>query len=234
MLKKILVIFLCFFLIFLIYKFTYTNKLDYLALGDGLALGQTHYGTAGYGYTDYIADYLKQKKSLKSYSKTFAKDQLSIKELTNNIKNNKKEIKDGNILYINNAIAEAEIITISIGNHEMSDINKYINNEEEAFQKVNIILKNIRELIDLVKKYNPNGNIYLIGYYSYGHENSKNLIKYTDKKLQKISEAKKIKFIKISDIFENNIKYLPNTMANYPSNLGYKEISRRVINKMIL
>ena len=232
--KKVIVLLVCFLLVFIIYKITYNNKIDYLALGDGIALGQTYYGTVGYGYTDYVADYLKDKDKLKSYNKSFAENHITVRELINYIENNKTEIVDGKTLYINNAIAEAEIITISIGNYEISDINKYINSNYETLIKTENLINSIINVIDLVRKYNNNAKIYLIGFYSYGKENNDEIIQYVDKKLKKISKNKNFTFIKISDIFKENIKYLPNTLANYPSRLGYKNISKKVIKQIEL
>ena len=232
--KKIIVLLFCFFLIFFIYKTTYNNKIDYISLGDGLALGQTYYNTVGYGYSDYVADFLKKEKKLKTYNKNFSQNHITVEELINFIKNNKKEIINGKTVYIDNAIAEAEIITISIGNYEISDINKYINYSYETLIKTEEVLKKICELIDLIKKYNNEAKIYFIGYYSYGKDNNERIIRYTDKKLTEISKSKNFTFVKISDIFSKNIKYLPNTLSNYPSSLGYKRISEKVINKIKL
>ena len=43
--------------IFLIYKFTFNNNVNYVALGDDLAKGINSYGHVSYGYFDYIYDY---------------------------------------------------------------------------------------------------------------------------------------------------------------------------------
>lgn len=232
--KKLFIFLLCCLAIFLIYKLTYEEKIDYLALGDGLALGQTYYGTVGYGYTDYIADYLKKEKKLKSYDKNFSKKELSVKELINNINDNEYIIKDGDTLYIDKAIADAEIITLSIGNNEISDINKYVKNLIEGIPKIDTLFLDIEELINLIRKYNNDCEIYLIGFYSYGNDNNDELVEYSNKKFSELCNNNKIKFVKISDLFKDNIKFLPNSMQNYPTNLGYKEIAKRVMNKLIL
>lgn len=230
--KKIMVFVLCFLLVFVIYKVTYNNKIDYLALGDGLALGQTYYGTVGYGYTDYVADYLKNQKKLKTYNKNFAENHITVKQLKNDIENNKKEIVDGKTIYINNAIANAEVITLSIGNYEISDINKYINYEYEALLKTETLITDVISIINLIRKYNNNATLYFIGYYSYGKENNDKIIKYTDEKFENLSKKNNFTFIKISNIFSKNIEYLPNTLANYPSREGYKNISKKIITKL--
>ena len=56
--------------IFLIYKFTFNNNVNYVALGDDLAKGINSYGHVSYGYFDYIYDYempLHQQESIFSY-----------------------------------------------------------------------------------------------------------------------------------------------------------------------
>ena len=71
---KLVFLILSIFLLFIIYRIFWNDKINYLSIGDGLALGVTPYNTIGYGYSDYIKDYLKTEENLKSYDKTFAEE----------------------------------------------------------------------------------------------------------------------------------------------------------------
>ena len=48
------------------------QKIDYLALGDSLAAGQTPYKEFGKGYADYLAQQLNKVGVLASFNKQFA------------------------------------------------------------------------------------------------------------------------------------------------------------------
>ena len=48
------------------------QRVDYLALGDSLAAGQTPYKVPGKGYTDYLAHQLDKVGVLASFDKRFA------------------------------------------------------------------------------------------------------------------------------------------------------------------
>ena len=47
-------------------------KIYYLSLGDSLALGQNPYGNIGYGFSDYVSDYLREKGILEFYTKKYS------------------------------------------------------------------------------------------------------------------------------------------------------------------
>ena len=72
---KLAVFFFAILAVFLTYKVfsKETNKLSYIALGDSVAAGRDSYGVEGYGYTDYIKDYLDDKGRLSFYTKAFTK-----------------------------------------------------------------------------------------------------------------------------------------------------------------
>lgn len=230
--KKIILIILTIIISIMIYTFTYNKNIDYLALGDGIAKGKTYYYTTGYGYSDYISKYLEENKSLKSFNKIFTEDHLSIEDFNNKIINNECKIYKGKKLCLNKSIKDAEIITISIGNYEVSEINKHYKFNSETTEILNNIIIKIINSLTLIEKYTDLRNVYLIGFYSYGDNNSDKITNYVNKKLIKYSQKYNYKFINIEDIFINNPSFLPNIYENYPSNEGYKEISKRVINKI--
>lgn len=231
--KKIIIILLCILPIIIIYKSTYVNKNDYLALGDGLSLGWTHYGTIGYGYTDYIRDYLDKKDKLKTYNKSFSEKNITVVELISKIESNEKTINNSKEVHIQKSIHDSEIITLSIGNNEISNIIKFTKNSKESYVQMNKIINKINYLLELLRNYNQE-QIFIIGFYSYGKEGDNKLVEYMNNNIKIIAKKNKIDFVDINSVLNNKIEYLPNSLENYPSNSGYKAISKEVIKKLKL
>ena len=59
---KFVIFFISAIIIFTIYQMTSNSSITYLALGDGIAKGQTPFDTFGESYTDYVYKYLSTKK----------------------------------------------------------------------------------------------------------------------------------------------------------------------------
>ena len=89
-LKKIIFFFFLCIIIFIMYCLFKSNKLIYISLGDSLALGKTPYKSIGYGYSDYVKDYLEDNNKLKFYTKDFAQEGYRITDVLNDITLNKK------------------------------------------------------------------------------------------------------------------------------------------------
>ena len=70
--KKIIVFILLLLIIYFIYITFHDDKINYLSIGDFLSVGVNSYNENSYGYSDYLANYLKEKNLLKNYSKGFA------------------------------------------------------------------------------------------------------------------------------------------------------------------
>ena len=94
--KKILVIFFIGILLsFIIFKLTYKEKINYLALGDELVLGYSPYTTYNKSYSDYFSIYLNNQKKLGSFYKEYSSYDKRITDLINDMEN-AKEIKINN------------------------------------------------------------------------------------------------------------------------------------------
>jgi lysophospholipase L1-like esterase len=117
--KKLIVLILFIGLPIMIYLLTIDNKIYYVALGDSLAAGQTPYRNVGYGYADYVAENLKSKNKLAFYTKQFAVSGYRTTDLIHDINTNKKIKVDNKEITIKHALAEADVITISIGINEL-------------------------------------------------------------------------------------------------------------------
>ena len=73
--------------IYTMYQLFNTNKISYIALGDSLAEGRNPYGEIGYGYTDFIANYLKENNKLKSYTKKYTKSGYKVQDVMDELNN---------------------------------------------------------------------------------------------------------------------------------------------------
>ena len=69
--KKVIFILILFLSCYLIHIKTADNKIYYLSLGDAISKGNTPYNKIGYGYSDYLKDYLTHQKKLEGYNKDF-------------------------------------------------------------------------------------------------------------------------------------------------------------------
>ncbi len=237
-LKKFIIIILVFILCFIIFKYTFNSKVDYLALGDDLTIGKSPFGNYGKSFSDFFAQYLSNKNKLKSYNKKFSGQNYRITDLIKSMNNNKREVINNKKVNINQAIVNAELITISVGINDLfyklnyrnirkNQINTIYNYIYEMFIDYSYLLINIRKLNDC--------KIYLIGYYN-------PLINLNDEEKQKVDEifefidkefnnleSKNIFYVKIIEGFNNKSYYLPNNNEMFPSLEGYNYISTKLI-----
>ena len=223
LIKLIFIVFIS-IIIFIIYNKTNHHNINYTVIGDSLSLGVNSYGIVEYGYSDYIKDYLKEKNKLKLYNKENTSKTATITSIYNDIITNKNEIK---IL-----IRDSDIITMTIGLNDLLyriTIEDNIDNKllDEIYKEIEI---NYNNLIKEIIKYNPK-KIYIIGYYT---TNIKN--KYETEKINRLNNILKnnnnVIYINTSIISKNSTKYLSNNNSYYPNHLGYKEISKKIIEKL--
>jgi lysophospholipase L1-like esterase len=239
--KKAIILLLIIGLPILIYLMTIDRKVYYIALGDSLAAGQNPYGSISYGYTDYVADYLRGKHKLEFYTKKFAVSGYRTTDLINDIASNKKVLTTDGEVTIKHALAKADVVTISIGANDLFyklginslDIAYY--SEADLKKYVDEVLTDVESLIVQVKKYCKE-DIILIGYYnplwhmkkSYAKEIDPVFV-YANNKLVDICKKNGLYYVDILKLFEQNNNYLPNPLDIHPSNEGYSAISKKVI-----
>ena len=150
---KLIITIIVIFLIFLIFKLNNKNDQSYLSLGDGFALGKNSYGQIDYGYSDYFKDYLSENDYLNRYIKSFSTENMTITNLIDNIKVNKKIKLNKQEYNLKQTLRESTILTLSIGLNDLiyqmtlsedlteSNINKIIENIEKDFKKLIIEIK---------------------------------------------------------------------------------------------
>ena len=240
--KKTLFMLAVVFGLFMIYKLTNNNKINYLALGDSFAAGQNPYGEKGYGYTDYIKDYLKKENILENYSKDFTCEDDRIVDLTERINKNEKIEINGKSTSIQHAIEKADIITISIGSNDiyqksgLSDMSYNLENIDKFNDYLDEIESDLDNLLKTVRKLN-NKQIILIGQYNPLSPLSSKYTRELEPIFMKINDiyssvAKKnnTSYIDIYEIFKENPEYLPNPIDIHPNIEGYEVISSQIIN----
>lgn len=240
--RLIVLVFLILFIsigVFCIYKNTYKDTLNYVALGDSVAAGRNPYGVDDYGYTDYIYDYLKGKDKLNNYV-NYAVSGYTISNVMDDINYNKIVKVNGKNIGIKKALRESDLVTISIGANDLlngmslSSIPLILTDRTATTQHINSIIDKIEDLLELVKKY-AKGDIIVVGYYNPLPNLTKykqginEIIDYVDIEYVNLCNSMDIHYVKISDVIASNKDYLPNSLDIHLSKTGYEAISKEVI-----
>ena len=221
--KKIIFTIILFLSCYLIYTLTNNNNLNYVTLGDSLSKGVTPYFANGYGYSNYIVDYLKKNNKLNSYNDDFTSIDYRITDLINLININ----YETNNQTINQAIHSADIITISVGMQEL--YYKINTNDTNIYTYIDKMLEDTEELFTLIRK-NNNKKIYMLGYYNTKNTNQ-DLFNYANIKLKEICQKNKITCIDTQSIFYKNTTYFENPNSFNPNLQGYYKIYEKIIEK---
>lgn len=219
--KKIIFIIILFLSCYLIFNLTTNNHLNYVALGDSLSKGVTPYYANGYGYSNYIIDYLKKNNKLNSYNNYFTSADYRITDLINMINTNIE--KKGQT--INQTIHYADIITISVGMQEI--YYKLNTNDSNIYDYIDKMIKDTEELFSLIRK-NNDKKIYMLGYYN-TKNNNQDIFNYANIKLKKICDKYKITYIDTQSIFYKNTTYFENPNSFNPNLEGYYKIYKKII-----
>lgn len=237
-LKKLIIFILIILFIFFTYFFFKDDKLNYVSLGDSVAAGQNPYGQLGYGYTDYLKDYLLSNKKLKDYV-NFAVSGYKTTDVIKDINNNHEITVNNRARNIREALRESNLVTISIGaNDFLSGItlnNLDLNNVDTYLKKIDTVSINIDETLKLVREY-AKQDVIVVGYYNpfpilYNKDSSQidNLFYYADRKYIEICNKYDIKYLSVYDLFKNNSNFLSNPFDIHPNNDGYKSISELLV-----
>lgn len=228
--KLLIILILIIFSIFTIYSLFRSNKINYIALGDSVAEGRNPYGEIGYGYTDFLKDYLSKKKTLNSYTKKYTKSGYVSQDIINLINTNSNLKKD---------LRESDLVTISIGaNDFLHSINLKeisITNIKELKSKITMVLPNIENCIKTVRKY-AKEDLIIVGYYNpipflfnTNIDDLDELFAYIDDEYNKIAQECDAVYISLYQLFKNNSRFLPNPTDIHPNVEGYKAIAEEII-----
>lgn len=239
--KKIIILLTIFILIFTIYVLNVDKNIYYVALGDSLAAGQNPYGQIGYGYSDYVSNYLKENNILQTYTKDYAKSGYKISDILNDIESNKKINVNGKEEGIKTILRKADLLTISIGANDMfyklgiNNLNINLEDKNKINQYINETMNDLENLIQTVQKYFKK-DLVLVGYYNPLAANSSEYARELEPQfnnlninMKKLCEKYNMHFIEIYEIFKENPEYLPNPVDIHPSNKGYQVIASSII-----
>ncbi|MGG2067405.1 L,D-transpeptidase family protein [Bacillus sp. S14(2024)] len=129
-------------------------KVEYLALGDSLAAGQTPYGKMDAGYPNFIKERFQKSYHVVDFNNFGTAGYTSV-QLKNDVLYNEKVQKE---------IKEASHITIDIGLNDLAPVIQTNSNQaQEAIQNVSANLETILSTIDNL---NNHVHVYVMGYYN--------------------------------------------------------------------
>lgn len=243
--KKTIVFSLIILVIFLTYLFFHDTKINYVVIGDSLAAGQNPYGEKiGYGYADYIMDYLKENDRLKQYVKNYATSGFTTENVLTDLKNNKKVSFGGHEINLRNVLRESDFVTISVGandfmkNFQLDQLD--FNNPNLYIEKIDTIMYNVGNVLKEVRKFAKN-KIVVIGYYnpfpllfkSFEKELDA-IFTYADQEYEGICSLYNVDYISVYELFKNHSDYLPNPFDIHPNLEGYQAIANLIIEKFLL
>lgn len=222
--KKLLFLFLSFMMSFTAFTApsagAATVKVDYVALGDSIAAGQTPYGSkTGTSYTDMIAAKLESQGVLSTFTKKFALSGETSTEFLAKLK----------VAEVQSAIKTAELVTISTGANDLLQFARSGSKDEaKAFELLTTIDQNLSAGIQTIKSLNPKADIYVFGYYfpfpamADGTQKAylQEAFNYFNIQLKATASSRGAKFVEVASKFSAD--YLPNAADVHPNEAGYK------------
>lgn len=194
----------------LIYFHTTEDKINVLALGDGISTGMTIYHVEGYDYNEYLTEDLNEENNLGNYYRYFNEVDETASNLLTKINNNITSIDKK--ITLKQAIKEADIITISLG---MDELNNYAKKNTLGSTKINGFLNKYEEVLSTLRKLNDK-KIYVIGLYTSNLIGETKITKINGE-IKKLTQKYNLIFIDIENIREQNNFFLQknNYYTNY-------------------
>ncbi len=213
------------------------EQLDYLALGDSLAAGQTPNNAIDKSYADYLASQLNKVGMLSSFDKRFAVSGYTTTDILADIETNKSVTdSSGNTADIQTAIANAEIITLDAG---ANDVLKQIKFDKETMKvtidpvKVNSTIftigVNTSTILAKIKTLNPNADVYVMGYFNpfsilpaEYQTQFQLLLNSLNQTIENSAKLNGAAFVPTAAAFaKNTAAYMPNPLDVHPNQDGY-------------
>lgn len=217
--KKVIFVIVLFLSCYVIYNITEDNRVNYMALGDGIS----------YGYKDLVSDYLFDSKRLGNYNDSFVDSSYRITDLINKIKYNDYVVLGNERVYINRVLKEADIITLSIGNNEL--YYKLSLDNVGIYEYIENMLSDIDILFKEINRYNHK-LVFVTGFYNFFGGNS-DLINYVNLKVKRMADEEGFVFIDIS-FLNDRYNFFDETQTIWPNMSGYNKIFQIILEKMKL
>lgn len=223
--KKVFLILTLFLSCYFIYTKTEGDKKNYLVIGDSLSKGINEYGVVSYGYSDFIKDYLEDKKILKNYNKTYTDVNYKVSDIVKILEYNESK----NNISLNRLIKEADIITISLGIDEIYyKINK---NNQNIYTYIDNMISNYNKILNYISKFHHD-KVYILGYYN-TTKNNIDIFNYANYKLEVLTKKYNYTYIDLAKILDNNPTYISQISNNYMPNIrGYEKISQIIVENL--
>jgi len=222
--KLVLIILISVIVAYFIYFFNHEDKIYLVALGDGIASGETSYNIDGISYNDYMKEYYDSHNLLKKYNNSFSYKNYKINDLINDIDNNILDKK--NDINIKQIIHKANIITIAVGEDELTKlaITNDLNEEyiKSFISKYDILLQKLVSITE--------SKIAIIGLYENKYLSKSNVIILNSEIANIVSKYNMI-FINVSDLMMNKEYYL-NKNSYYFSYKGHESIADIIIHSL--
>ena len=221
---------------------------NYLALGDSLAAGMIHLGAMGDGYADYLANSLSESELLLSFSKAFAENGYTAADVLKDIEGNvTRELADGQSIKLHDAIAQANLITISAG---ANDVLGHISLDKETGeikfdaeaikQEIQQVGLNLMNVVTAIHKINPDAQIYLMGYYNpFPHMPEEiqpmleQLLVGINTAIATVAKLPNVEWVETANVIAADIEgYLPTGKDIHLTSEGYKVVAKQFLDKV--
>ena len=214
--KILLTVIVAAFLTFFIYKHVYHERMNIVTLGDGISTCETAYDVTGYSFNDYLRDYYEETGTVEEYIKEFSIKGETTETLKTKISNN--YILESTNTKIQQAIAEAKILTIAIGMDELNQKNL-------KSKQIDQYIENMDKILTVIRIYN-NKDIFLISLYPTAVLN-KEKVQEINRKLKELSTKHRVTYIDIENITENK-EYFFSSNSYYLNYKGHRYISEQI------
>lgn len=225
--KKIIFLIMIFLSLFGIYKLFNEPKINYLSVGDSLINGVNPYNIEGYGYNNYIKNYLERNDMLRSFNNYYYNN--SLKGLTEDIKNNRTIMANNKEYFLKKILRESDVVVISSGMDELS-FNYQEDNMDYNYQYFNKMYSDIEELIIEIKKYTIN-DIIFIGYYNPTNKYTSDVDEFfysINERLSNLMEKNDIVYLDIYEEIKSG-NYLDNPKNYHINTNGYMKIANLLL-----
>lgn len=213
---KLLILILLSLSVYFIYQLTKESNIQILSLGDGLSKGINSYTIVESSHLNYYEEYLKSKKIQVKVISEYSKEDLTIHELLELVKNNN---------YLKRDLMESHLLFITVGYNDL--LYKLSLEDNISIPKLNKIIDEInieyKELLKEIKKYYKN-EIIIVGYPRTNKDDY-----YLNLGIRKLNRLLNTNtFIDTYNLLNNRNKYFSNPKSFYPNRLGYKRIYEEI------
>lgn len=220
------------------------DEFDYVALGDSLAFGITEENGFGKSYADFFGEFLSNEIEVTSFNKGFSFPGYTTVNILEDLQNNVEKVSYGepeNVkMTISEALADAEIITLSVG---ANDVLRTLNRDEQGglvfevadvVASIQLMATNANQILQQVSALSPEAQVYVMGFYNPFPALTEQasqinfLVEQMDAALQQVVDANGMHFVSVKDVLASDFAtYLPNPLNIHPSEAGYTAMAEQ-------